>query len=554
MNQLFNLLNSKWYLFLGLLTAFVYFRVAPLQVDPHHDGVILGAAVAVSEGRPIQSGAFSQYGPLPALIQGLVLWLFNTQLLTLRLMTAVQCLIIGHAIYRLARVFTHEQLSKLLSFFWLLTSCIWVTQFPGALLPWPSLISTMLVMYGMILLIDSSKKSNPKWAFAAGMLFGLAGFCRIQAFALLPLIFVVGVLRYREQSRLLIVSLMGYLSSISAMIVYLLSAGSLDDYVQQGIVTPLFAYSDVGQGNNYNRFQFVLYIIEAIGFVLLYLTTRKVTKRIQNRFLAVLIVGAGIYATGYLGTWVASTSIPIRFQVLFGEPLQNLLISPFYFAIVSSALLAALVFRRNPKSANKVNFAETVVIFSAFGTLPQLYPQPDIMHLWWIAPIYLSCVVILFEKFPSKILLNSSRILSTLLLSCTAIGIISAIQFIERPWTEYKLGVLRGTFAHEEKARGIDIFTKIEDFAIARQTSFECPDGVYAVANGTYLAADQWFVNWGFSSKDNPKTGSVRVICDKSKDYANSESDRLDMKLIHFQANGTNKSIAILMRQEKRTK
>ena len=136
MTQLFKLLNSKRYLFLGLFTAFIYFRVAPLQVDPHHDGVILGAAVAVAEGRPIQSGAFSQYGPLPALIQGLVLWLFNTQLLTLRLMTAVQCLIIGHAIYRLARIFTHEQLSKLLSFFWLLTSCIWVTQFPGALLPW----------------------------------------------------------------------------------------------------------------------------------------------------------------------------------------------------------------------------------------------------------------------------------------------------------------------------------------------------------------------------------------------------------------------------------
>jgi hypothetical protein len=290
MTRLFRLLNSQWYLFLGLFTAFIYFRVAPLQVDPHHDGVILGAAIAVAEGRPIQSGAFSQYGPLPALIQGLVLWLFNTQLLTLRLMTAVQCLIIGHAIYRLARIFTHEQLAKLLSFFWLLTSCIWVTQFPGALLPWPSLISTLLVMYGMVVLIGSAEKFNSKMAFTAGTLFGLAGFCRIQAFALLPLIFIVGVLKYRQQLRVLVISLMGYLSSISAMIIYLLSAGSLDDFVQQGIVTPLFAYSDVGQGNNYNRFQFVLYIIEAIGFVILYLTTKEITRKIQNRFLAVAIV------------------------------------------------------------------------------------------------------------------------------------------------------------------------------------------------------------------------------------------------------------------------
>jgi hypothetical protein len=546
MTQLFKLLNSRWYLFLGLFTAFIYFRVAPLQVDPHHDGVILGAAIAVAEGRPIQSGAFSQYGPLPALIQGLVLWLFNTQLLTLRLMTAVQCLFIGYAIYSLARSFTHEQLAKLLSFFWLLTSCIWVTQFPGALLPWPSLISTMLVMYGMILLIGSAKKFNSEWAFTAGALFGLAGFCRIQAFALLPLIFVVGLLKYREQNRLLILSLMGYLSSISVMIIYLLSTGSFDDFVQQGIITPLFAYSDVGEGNNYNRFQFVLYIIEAIGFLFLYLTTKEVTKRIQSRFLSIIIVAAGIYATGYLGIWVSSTSIPIRFQVLIGEPLQNLLISTFYFAIASSALLVALIFLRNPQSVNKINFVEAVVILAAFGTLPQLYPQPDIMHLWWIAPIYLSCTVILFEKFPGKIFVNSSKVLSTILISCTAVGIIYAVQFIDRPWTEYKLGVLKGTFAHEEKVRSLDIFSAIGDFAIVGQTSFDCPDGVFAVENGIYLAADQWFVNWGYSDKDVPKTGIVRVICDQSSSYATSEGKRLSMELVYYRSNEQSKSIAIL--------
>ena len=413
-------------------------------------------------------------------------------------------------------------------------------------MPWPSLISTMLVMYGMILLIGSAKRFNSRWAITAGALFGLAGFCRIQAFVLLPLIFIVGVLKYRQQLRSLIISLMGYLSSISAMIIYLLSTGSLDDFIQQGIITPLFAYSDVGQGNNYNRFQFLLYIIEAIGFLLLFLATKEVTKKFQNRFLSTAIVTAGIYATGYLGMWVASTSIPIRFRVLIGEPLQNLLISPFYFGIVSSALLAALVFLRNPQSAIKINFSEAVVIFAAFGTLPQLYPQPDIMHLWWIAPIYLSCIAILFEKFAGKIFVNSSKVLSTILISCTALGVISAIQFIERPWTEYKLGVLRGTFAHEEKARSLDIFRVIDDFAVEEQTSFDCPDGVYAVENGTYLAADQWFVNWGYSKREVPKTGIVRVICDQSQSYATLEGKRLSMELVYYRSNEQRKSIAIL--------
>lgn len=546
MSQFLKGVSSRWYLIVGILTAYIYFRVAPLQVDPHHDGVILGAAVAVAEGRPILSGAFSQYGPLPALIQGFVLWLLNTQLLTLRLMTAVQCLIIGLAIYNLTRKFAYENLSKLLSFFWLLTSCIWVTQFPGALLPWPSLLSTMLVMYGMILLIESTKKSNRGWAFVAGSLFGLAGFCRIQAFALLPLILIVGVLKYRKESKVLLSSLVGYFSSLAAMALYLLSIGSMDDFIQQGIITPLFAYSEVGQGNNYNRFQFVLYIIEAIGFACLYAISRGVTQKTPNSYFAVLIVTASLFAIGYLGTWVANSSIPIRYRVLIGEPLQNLLISPFYFATVSSVFLAAFVLLRNDKSLKQFNFAEAIVIFTALGTLPQLYPQPDIMHLWWIAPIYLCCILIVLKRLPDKFSSHSSKILSTILISCICLGTVSAFQYINRPWTEYKMSVLRGTFAHEEKVRSLDIFSLIEEVAVAGQTSFDCPDGIYSVANGTYLAPDQWFVNWGFGDGVQPKTGTIRVICDQSKDYAISESAKLAMPLFYFNSNVAGKSIAIL--------
>lgn len=546
MSQILNWMSSRWYLLVGILTAYIYFRVAPLQVDPHHDGVILGAAIAVAEGRPILSGAFSQYGPLPALIQGFVLWLFNTQLLTLRLMTAVQCLAIGFAIYKLARKFGPENLSKLLSFFWLLTSCIWVTQFPGALLPWPSLLSTMLVMYGMILLIESAKKSNHVWAFAAGSLFGLAGFCRIQAFALLPLILIVGGLQYRKESKLLISSLVGYFSSLAAMALYLLSIGSMDDFIQQGIITPLFAYSEVGQGNNYNRFQFVLYIIEAIGFACLYVVSRGVNKRNPNSFSVVSVVTVSLFAIGYLGTWVANSSVPIRYRVLIGEPLQNLLISPFYFATVSSAFLAAMVLLRNHKGIKQFTFAEAIVIFTAFGTLPQLYPQPDIMHLWWIAPIYLCCILIVLKRLPDKFSSHSSKILSTILISCICLGTISAFQFINRPWVEYKLGVLKGTYAHEEKAKSLDIFRKIENVAIAGETSFDCPDGVYSVANGTYLAADQWFVNWGFGDDVQSKIGKIRIICDQSRDYANSESAKLTMELFYYKSNAEGKSIAIL--------
>lgn len=549
MKRIINLINNRWYVFASLLTAYIYFRVAPLQVDPHHDGIILGAAVAVADGHPILSGAFSQYGPLPSLIQGFVLWLFNTQLLTLRLMTAIECLAIGLVLYRFATEFTTRLFSKLISFTWLLASCVWVTQFPGALLPWPSLLSTLFVLCALILLIKSEGESNTYFALLAGMLFGLAGFCRIQAFILLPLIIVLSLLKFRNKIKMLAILALGYFISVILIFMYLVITGGVADFIQQVIITPLFAYSAAGEGNNYNRFQFVLYLIETIGFVVLFFLTKYIVRRIGSNPLRVGILTLTMASVHAFGIWIAKTSIPIRLKVLVGEPLQNLVISPFYFAAVSSAFLAAALFLKRGKDNKKVDFPQAVVILCAFGTLPQLYPQPDVMHLWWIVPIFLPCIFILLRNYQIKSTQVNSKALQTILISCMILGTISAIQFIDRPWAEYKLGVLEGTYAYEEKAQSLDIFQEIGKVAITGETSFDCPDGVYSVANGTYLAADQWFVNWGYGKKVTPEVGSTRVICDQSREYAISESTRLVMDLVYFKSNVADKSIAILKKR-----
>jgi hypothetical protein len=215
-----------------------------------------------------------------------------------------------------------------------------------------------------------------------------------------------------------------------------------------------------------------------------------------------------------------------------------------------SAILAVMVLYKNRKNGpTGFNFAEVVIILTAFGTLPQLYPQPDVMHLWWVAPIFLCCVPVMLGAFGSRLTGNPRKNLETMFISCIIFGLFAAGLFIQKPWSEYKLGVLKGTYAHEEKARGLDIFTRIEKDAVVGETSFDCPDGVYAVSGGTYLSADQWFVNWGFSDNDQPDIGLRRVICDKSRDFAISESERLGMSLIYFRSNNVNKSIAILSKQ-----
>lgn len=547
MSQLIRFLTLKWYLVASVITAYIYFRVAPLQVDPHHDGVILAAAIAVADGHQILSGAFSQYGPLPALLQGSVLWLFNTDLLTLRYLTAVECLAIGFAIYKLSLEFTSVNLSRITAFFWLLASSVWVTQFPGSLLPWPSLISTMFVLFGMILLIRATQRVDATRAITAGVFLGLAGFCRIQAFALLPLIFLLTIIKFRRNRKILMFSLLGYLSSVLIVVIYLFITGGIDDFIQQAIITPLFVYSAVGQGNNYNRFQFALYIIEAIGFVILYFVSRHLFSKFKfkSNLVYVALITICMVGINLTGNWVAKSALPIKFRVLIGEPLQNLVISPLYFSVVSTAIMAILLIFNKSKKFQEVQFSEFVVIIAAFGTLPQLYPQPDVMHLWWVAPIFLCSLLILISKIATPAV-DPAKILQTVYIACIILGTIASVLFISRPWVEYKLGVLQGTYAHEEKALSLDIFRAIEKEAIIGETSFDCRDGVYAVANGRYLASDEWFVSWGYSAEVKPRIGSVRVICDKSQRYAISESERLGMELFSYQVNASNKSIAIL--------
>jgi len=546
----YKLVSKKWYVIVSLLTILIYFRAAPLQVDPHHDGVILAAAVAVADGHEILSGAFSQYGPLPSLIQGFVLWIFNTQLLTLRYLTAVQCLVIGYLLYRLSREFTTLLLSRLVAFTWLLTSCIWVTEFPGSLLPWPSILSTLLVLLAILSIIKAERKLNPYLAFISGLFFGLAGFCRIQAFILLPLVIVIWLIKFRPRRTLIALSTSGYVTSIILVFTYLTLTDGLDDFIQQVIVTPIFTYSGIGQANNYNRFQFALYLIEVIGFIILLFFTKFITSRTNSKIIGICLLTSVIFGISSIGVWIGNTSIPIRLKVLIGEPAQNLVISPYYFAAISSLYLFTILLFQAKSNSNKISFPEGIVIVCAFGTVPQLYPQADVMHLWWIAPIFLPSLILLLNSYQRKSNREDSVVLNTILASCIIIGSFSALQFIDRPWSEYKLSVLKDTYAHEEKARSVDIFKEIESVAIRGATSFDCPDGIYSVAHGSYLPPDQWFVNWGFDASTKPKVGTVRIICDQSQKYAISESIRLEMNLLSYKSNESNKSIAVLKKRE----
>jgi hypothetical protein len=206
---------------LFLIQGAVLLLVAPLQVDPHHDGIILGAAIASSNGLFGPSEAFSQYGPLSPLLHGWFLEAFGNSMLNLRYFAALNALVISALLFSLIRKIADNWAALLISSTWVFTSAIWSTTFPGALLPWPSLIATALLLSGMNLLtpVFSENQYSRNQIYSrlaiAGCLFGLTGFARQQTWIAAALTLILLILYYKRLTKEIYFFVSGAIVSVS---------------------------------------------------------------------------------------------------------------------------------------------------------------------------------------------------------------------------------------------------------------------------------------------------------------------------------------------------
>jgi hypothetical protein len=540
----------------GIAISYLYFRVAPLQVDPSHDGLMLSAAIGVSEGREVLSGVFSQYGPLPPLINGFIVSVFGTQLLTLRYFAAAQILITGILIYFLGKKVATSQFSAIITAFWLLCSAIWSTAFPGALLAWPSMTATILTMLGLHFLTLNPNNGNgiSLNPILAGIFLALAGFCRIQAFAIVPILAIIMFLRFRERKETIVNCFLGYFGGILVFILYMIKNQILDDFVNQVVLTPLFSYSGVGSDQNHNIFQLPMYLIKAFAFLSILFLTSLASSKIRSRWKIYPIIGVLVATLILSGNFILSLKLPIRVRVLLGEAWSDFLLTPYYFSVVvTTVIFFALVLGKT----KTLNFHQTAYITVATVLVLQLYPQPDVMHLWWIAPVLILAVPIAISYVKQEIKPKSQKsidltkairvkTISIVLVVLSFGGAVQGVLFVNKSWSEYSLPVLEGTYAETRKVQNQRIFDVIPNFAKPGLSSFDCLEGIYSVSEGVYLAQDQWFVNWGNNEKERQALGDVRFICDKPKSYANTFAKRNGFKLIYFKVNSNSNSIAIL--------
>lgn len=532
-------LNNLALLKLGMfsLQAILLVLVAPLQIDPHHDGIILGSAIASADGYVGPAGAFSQYGPLPPLIHGLFLNLTDSTMLNLRFFAAINVLLISFLLHQVMLKIASNKVALTTSGAWVFTSAIWTTSFPGALLPWPSLIATALILASIDIFVKdfTSVKAISKLdgmaLFFAGIFLGLTGFARQQTWIAVAIGFILLLSYYRSINRKLILFALGVSTSLAVMFGWLVGSGSWNAYVNQVIIWPLSAYSTLGMNNNYNRYQFASYLIQSVVFAAVIYCVAKMTIRLKSSVATNMTLGIICLVIVMLGLWIARQSAwNATIRVIIGEPMEKLLLSFLYFSCVASIVLTVYSVMKIRLLSPRTIKTSAIALFGMVGVI-QLYPQPDVLHLWWVAPLFIPCGYLGYSWLTKKIIGANDEVFVRTLSISSIVGILLAINFAMQPWKEYSIPVLKGTYALSPKVESINSFTGVQKYIKPGVTSFDCADGVYSVFNGKYNPPDEWFVDWGRLNSEDPEVGQIRIICNKSEEYAQSEATRLKMRI-----------------------
>ena len=367
----------------------------------------------------------------------------------------------------------------------------------------------------------------------------------------------LSLLLRRQFKNVLVISL-GVSVGIISVVIYLTNLGALPDYWDQVIRWPATAYPSLGSGNNYNRFQFFLYLTLPIACLIYFWSAEKflLNKRGLKFLTSLLFLGVIIFVISDLSGKLLSSDKNAYLRLIVGDQLNRIIFWPIYLCFLGTFTLALLIFI--PKF-RRVEFDNSNSIYiTSFGlsVTPQIFPQPDIAHLWWIAPLLIPPALLLARSFQIDSV-AFERPLYPILIA----ALISSTFYLQKDWARYDYKPLKGTYAYKTTVESVKVYEPLTRYLQKEKALFLCDDGLHAIASQRYAAIDQWFVDWGPISKtkfgsiditmEDSRLMSARniVVCDEDKVAVEEISITTKMKIIYFDEvkNGdTYRSLAIL--------
>jgi hypothetical protein len=493
---------------LAVLTFVVFLPFAIRGVDPHHDGLMLKTALDVLSGQTLFTETFTQYGPLNVYIQTLILWIFGSTLLALKVGTAAIYSVSFFILLLIWRKFLPLSLTVLAGFMWLLFVPFFYYYWP--LLPWSSSYALFFQSLTMLALTQSisSEKHHSLLALTCGVFCALTAWCRVPvglslfaavslSYFLVP--FFLTPSSKQKNFKLLRYFIVGVVAVHAVFLIHLWMNHSILDWYFHVFVLPA-RWIKNGIGGGLMRIVESLFFSYRLGIILCFFIVASFlpahvpfllhqSKRVQTRI-----------KVGYLIVWAA-----IFFGVLRKHPGLVDTIGGWATAIPVFLLFfvaSFLIDSTNQHTNDKKKFFALSCSLIGLSSWLQYYPTVCFRHVFWaISPalgpaIYVSYVV---SKRNKWIVLTVFLILLFPLAQYKFLGARTNLR------SDYvKLNeppILRGLYARSDVAEVIlSTWNAIHNYYKDHPNSpvlLESPDALYGTFFPILKNPVPMFVSWG---------------------------------------------------------
>jgi len=479
-----------------------------LDPDPHHDGILYGAAVRIRNSGVPNRDVFAQYGPLVPEIQGLWLRIFGPSLINLRIQALLIFILVSVAIWNVAKLYTSRITAHLFS-------STWILAIPSVL-PWPNIYTTLISITSFLLLVDLEERkihNSPIRVVIAASLIGVGSFGRIHLIAIFFLVSCYFLI-IRNLRLNLIPWVCGFFGSFLSIIVILQLNGALNSFISQCISWPFFEYASPSINKSFIVGLFWYPVI--CSFLALIILSVQSLIQFKNTFsISIFLIAALFLSLLFISKMDRTGALTLRNpRVLSIDFARHMLNSVDY----SVAFIMALTFSLGLFKIKKLLPVKAISVLYSMGVMTQLYPLYDVNHLWLVSPMFIIGFLVafgdtlLFKKF-------SVRPLQIVLLGICVALIGQILSFALEPRSSFESASLKGMSGPTEFARSLDLtMFQLQKFAKPKSTVFQCGNGIFAGAGGRYLASSNSLVNWGPDANEN-ELGSQVFFCGVNKRF-----------------------------------
>lgn len=501
MNAIVGLIRLKVtpYLFIVISELPLLLKIYSWEPDQHHDGVMFAAAVAVRDGNLPNRDVFAQYGPITPWIQGLWLRFTSPTVFNMRILSVIFIIGISLLMFRLLKRHLSVSLALLSTLAWTLTG-------PFGL-PWSSLVTTFLALLIVLTTAVAIKQKDEKYhhvllAFAA-LIFVVGTFTRIH-FALIGI--AVGIfLRFKkEKTNFFLINYYETASFLLFLAFFFVFnyIGILEPYLEQCVIWAFGSYSTAPELSKSLIIDF--FWIPIVGSFILslmyWLGYKTKSLKFLGKYLPLLVMFI-IFCSTLIGSRLTrSGEQTLRNpRILFIDASQKMLYGVGYSAITIFVIVSVIILKQSRYNLRVL----PLEFWIAAASLAQLYPFFDPHHVWFVTPMLIIGLISSSAHFETKTKNIFIQGLKPLLL---VVVLVLCSQFwVNASQARYKYisPQMKGMESIWRSADEIDTtLLKLNEFSIPASVQFDCRDGLYAVANGKYLANSPMFVTWG------PKTAA----------------------------------------------